>query len=97
MPTDTSEQIQAAAERLRDQGVDLVIAKLGTKGSLLMGKGKTVQQDIIKADKVTLSANALFSVSAAGTAPLLQLWPRCCSTGFAFAPLAAAHSPAHSL
>ena len=33
MPTEGDEQIQAAAQKLRDQGVDTVIAKLGTKGA----------------------------------------------------------------
>lgn len=59
MPTEDKEQIQAAAQKLWDQGVDLVIAKLGTKGSLLIQKGQTVQQDIIKAEKVAILATLL--------------------------------------
>ena len=53
MPTEDNEQIQAAAQKLRDQGVELVIAKLGTKGSLLIQKDQVVQQGIVKADKVS--------------------------------------------
>ena len=52
MPTEGDEQIQAAAQKLRDQGVDLVIAKLGTKGSMLIRGQEVLQQGIIKADKV---------------------------------------------
>ena len=53
MPTEDNDQIQAAAQKLRDQGVELVIAKLGTKGSLLIQKDQVVQQGIVKADKVS--------------------------------------------
>ena len=53
MPTEDNEQIQAAAQKLQDQGVNVVIAKLGTKGSLLIEHDQVVQQGIIKADKVS--------------------------------------------
>jgi hypothetical protein len=36
MPTDTDEQVEAAARELLDRGVDTVLVKLGSKGSLLV-------------------------------------------------------------
>lgn len=38
MPTETEEQIVAAAQRLRGQGVASVLVKLGSRGSLLVGE-----------------------------------------------------------
>ncbi len=38
MPTDTEEQIVAAAQALREQGVGTVLVKLGSRGSLLVGR-----------------------------------------------------------
>ena len=55
MPTDSSEQVQAAAGKLQEQGVKSVLAKLGSKGSLLVKEGGHVlKQDILKADKVSI-------------------------------------------
>ena len=53
MPTDSSEQVQAAAAKLQEQGVKSVLAKLGSKGSLLVKEGgQVLKQDILKAGKV---------------------------------------------
>lgn len=38
MPTDTEEQVVAAAHELRRQGVATVLVKLGARGSLLVGE-----------------------------------------------------------
>lgn len=52
MPTENEDEVLAAARKVREKGVDVVLAKLGTKGSLLVQTDKVVQQSIIKADKV---------------------------------------------
>ena len=52
MPTEDEDQVLAAARKVQEKGVDMVLAKLGTKGSLLVQTDKVVQQGIIKADKV---------------------------------------------
>ena len=55
MPTDSSEQVQVAAAKLQEQGVKSVLAKLGSKGSLLVKEGgQVLKQDILKADKVRM-------------------------------------------
>ena len=52
LPTETEEQVQAAARYVQEKGVDIVLAKLGTKGSMLIQKGQVLKQGILKADKV---------------------------------------------
>ena len=42
MPTESEEEIVAAAHALRSQGVDTVLVKLGARGSLLVGAGDWV-------------------------------------------------------
>ena len=52
MPTETDEEVQAAARSVQEKGVDIVLAKLGTKGSMLIRQGEVLTQGILKADKV---------------------------------------------
>ena len=52
MPTETDEQVQAAARNVQEKGADIVLAKLGTKGSMLIRHGEVLTQSILKADKV---------------------------------------------
>lgn len=52
MPTGTKEQVEEAARNVQGKGVDIVLAKLGTKGSMLIEKDNILNQDILKADKV---------------------------------------------
>lgn len=40
LPTESEEEIVAAAHALRSQGSDTVLVKLGARGSLLVGKAK---------------------------------------------------------
>ena len=56
MPTEDNDQVLAAAKRVQEMGVDVVLAKLGTKGSMLIQKDEVLQQGIIKADKVSVTA-----------------------------------------
>ena len=53
MPTENKEQVEAAARKVQEKGVDAVLAKLGTKGSMLIQKDEVLNQSILKADKVT--------------------------------------------
>ena len=52
LPVDNREQVEAAAQKLREQGVEQVLVKLGSEGSLLVGPEGTLYQPIVKADKV---------------------------------------------
>ena len=52
MPTEGNDQVLAAAKKVQDMGADVVLAKLGTMGSMLIQKEEVLQQGIIKADKV---------------------------------------------
>ena len=56
MPTEGNDQVLAAARKVREMGADVVLAKLGTKGSMLIQKDEVLQQGIIKADKVSATA-----------------------------------------
>lgn len=56
MPTDGNDQVLAAAKRVQEMGADVVLAKLGTKGSMLIQTDKVLQQDIITADKVSTNS-----------------------------------------
>ena len=56
MPTEGGDQVLAAAKKVQEMGADVVLAKLGTKGSMLIQKDEVLQQGIIKADKVTAAA-----------------------------------------
>ena len=56
MPTEGNDQVLAAAKKVQEMGADVVLAKLGTKGSMLIQKDEVLQQGIIKADKVTAAA-----------------------------------------
>lgn len=58
MPTENEDEVLAAARKVQEKGVDVVLAKLGTKGSLLVQTDKVVQQGIIKADKVVDTTGA---------------------------------------
>ena len=60
MPTEGDEEVLAAARKVQAQGVDLVLAKLGTKGSMLIQEDQVLQQGIIKADKVRHTAMLLY-------------------------------------
>ncbi len=73
MPTEGDEQIQAAAQKLRDQGVDLVIAKLGTKGSMLIQKEEVLQQGIIKLTKYAFRGKLLFTNPQANTLSVIHV------------------------
>ena len=59
MPTESKEQIKAAARSVQGKGVDIVLAKLGTKGSMLIQKDEILNQGILKADKVCLLSHML--------------------------------------
>lgn len=52
MPTEGNDQVLAAARKVQEMGADVVLAKLGTKGSMLIQKDQVLQQDTITADKV---------------------------------------------
>ena len=52
MPTEGDDQVLAAAKKVQEMGADVVLAKLGTKGSMLIQKDEVLQQGIIRADKV---------------------------------------------
>lgn len=54
MPTESKEQVEAAARSVQGKGVDIVLAKLGTKGSMLIQKDEILHQGILNADKVCL-------------------------------------------
>ena len=63
MPTESKEQVEAAARSVQGKGVDIVLAKLGTKGSMLIQKHEMLNQGILKADKVCLLTHMLlFSI-----------------------------------
>ena len=59
MPTESKEQVEAAARSVQGKGVDIVLAKLGTKGSMLIQKDEILNQGILKADKVGLLSHML--------------------------------------
>ena len=62
MPTESKEQVEAAARSVQGKGMDIVLAKLGTKGSMLIQKDEILNQGILKADKVCLLTHmSLFS------------------------------------
>lgn len=63
MPTESKEQVEAAARSVQGKGVDIVLAKLGTKGSMLIQKDKILNQGILKADKVRLLSHILLPTS----------------------------------
>lgn len=52
MPTEGRDQVVSAAGHVQEMGAGVVLAKLGTQGSMLIQKGEVLQQDVIKADKV---------------------------------------------
>lgn len=53
MPTDSRQDIEAAARQLLSQGIkESVLVKRGSSGSLLVTKDGAVEQGIFKADKV---------------------------------------------
>ena len=58
MPTEGHDQVLAAARCVQEMGAEVVLAKLGTKGSMLIQKDEVLQQDVIKADEVTPSPHA---------------------------------------
>lgn len=64
LPTETEEQVQAAARTVQEKGVDVVLAKLGTKGSMLVQKDEVLTQPIIKAEKVHLKGLPFHSTAA---------------------------------
>eukprot|EP00891_Asterochloris_glomerata_P000203 jgi/Astpho2/203/Aster-x0426 len=73
MPTDSSEQVQVAAAKLQEQGVKSVLAKLGSKGSLLVKEGgQVLKQDILKADKVVDTTGAGDCFTGAVAVALLE-------------------------
>ena len=57
---DSREQVEEAAQKLRSQGVEEVLVKLGSEGSLLVGPEGTLYQPIVKADEVL--SNALLAL-----------------------------------
>ena len=54
MPTEGHDQVLAAARHVQEMGAQVVLAKLGTNGSMLIQSDEVLQQGIIKADKVDL-------------------------------------------
>ncbi|DBA87623.1 TPA: hypothetical protein ACH3X1_004639 [Trebouxia sp. C0004] len=58
MPTESKEQVEAAARSVQGKGVDIVLAKLGTKGSMLIQKDEILTQGILIADKVVDTTGA---------------------------------------
>lgn len=65
MPTEGTDQVLAAAKKVQEMGADVVLAKLGTKGSMFIQKDEVLQQDIITADKV--STNPIVHVKQGDT------------------------------
>ncbi|EFJ44815.1 hypothetical protein VOLCADRAFT_106272 [Volvox carteri f. nagariensis] len=69
LPTDTEDQVRAAAEQLMSAGVQSVLVKLGSEGSLLLpGQGQTaIRQQAIKAPEVldTTGAGDCFTATYA--------------------------------
>jgi ribokinase len=61
LPTETKDQVQAAAQGLMRQGVDQVLVKLGAEGSMLVGCSATHG-----------SATAAGQATVQGTAPIIQ-------------------------
>ncbi|PSC74376.1 ribokinase [Micractinium conductrix] len=73
MPTDTDEQIAAAAQALQAQGVGTVLVKLGARGSLLVeSDGRVVRQPARKVEKVVDTTGAGDCFTAAFVVALLE-------------------------
>ncbi|KAK9867493.1 hypothetical protein WJX84_011453 [Apatococcus fuscideae] len=72
LPVDSREQVEAAAQKLREQGVEQVLVKLGSEGSLLVGPEGTLYQPIVKADKVVDTTGAGDCYTAAFAVAQLQ-------------------------
>ncbi|KAK9868378.1 hypothetical protein WJX84_011401 [Apatococcus fuscideae] len=72
MPVDDREQVEAAAQKLRKQGVEQVLVKLGSEGSLLVRAEGTLYQPIVKADKVVDTTGAGDCYTAAFAVAQLQ-------------------------
>ncbi|EFN51579.1 hypothetical protein CHLNCDRAFT_140074 [Chlorella variabilis] len=73
MPTDTEEQIVAAAQVLRGQGVGTVLVKLGSRGSLLVdADGSTWRQEARRVEKVVDTTGAGDCFTAAFAVAVLE-------------------------
>jgi len=74
MPTDSMDKVQAAAESLMSLGVQNVLVKLGSDGSLLLpGPGQpSIRQEAIKAPKVVDTTGAGDCFTAAYGVALLE-------------------------
>lgn len=73
MPTESEEEIVAAARTLQAQGVGTVLVKLGSRGSLLVGgKSEVVRQEAQKVDKVVDTTGAGDCFTAAFAVGLLE-------------------------
>ncbi|KAL3140698.1 hypothetical protein ABBQ32_005254 [Trebouxia sp. C0010 RCD-2024] len=72
MPTDGHDQVVAAARHVQEMGAGVVLAKLGTKGSMLIQKDEVLQQGVIKADKVVDTTGAGDCFTAAVAVAILE-------------------------
>ncbi|KAL4431479.1 hypothetical protein ABPG75_006735 [Micractinium tetrahymenae] len=73
LPTETEEQIVVAAHALRSQGVQTVLVKLGSRGSLLVdGEGTVRRQQAQRVDKVVDTTGAGDCFTAAFAVALLE-------------------------
>ena len=59
LPTESREQVEAAARKLLDQGVKTaVLVKRGKNGSLLVTREDSIEQSIFKTNKVNVPSVA---------------------------------------
>ncbi|KAI7836988.1 hypothetical protein COHA_009170 [Chlorella ohadii] len=73
MPTETEEQIVAAAQRLRGQGVASVLVKLGSRGSLLVdAQGEVWREPARKVERVVDTTGAGDCFTAAFAVAVLE-------------------------
>ncbi|KAL4853503.1 Ribokinase [Chlorella vulgaris] len=73
MPTESEEEIVAAAQVLRGQGVDTVLVKLGARGSLLVdGKGDVWRQEACRVESVVDTTGAGDCFTAAFAVAILE-------------------------
>lgn len=57
MPTESKEEVEVAARKLLEQGVkEAVLVKRGSNGSLLVTAKDSIEQGILKAEKVPVAS-----------------------------------------
>jgi ribokinase len=73
MPTETTEQVVAAANTLIEVGVNRVLVKLGSRGSMMVNHdGTIIEQSALMVDKVIDTTGAGDSFTAAYTVAVGQ-------------------------